>query len=127
MACCEQKYGAKAGAPIDRLVATVSMYADAVRRVGQNCDAPVVDLWTDGEAAVGAHAADFSDGLHLGSSGNRKVFAKLQQTIRNEFSKGGAASQMLPDDDPTTGSPHMPMQFPYWANASVEKIQTWSW
>ena len=123
----------KEGEPLNRTVAGVQPYAEAVRRVGVALSAPVVDLWAAPDP-IGADGADFVDGLHLDVGGNKKLFERLQATIRELCAADRCGAEqsvaprdlLLPDDGPG-GSPYMPMQFPYWAAAEVPDIKSWNW
>ena len=53
----------------------VAPYADSVRSIASDKGLPLVDLWSGPDALT---ADDLHDGLHLGPTGNAKLFRKLR-------------------------------------------------
>ena len=107
--------------------ARMALYADKVREIGKARDLPVVDLWEE-SGAGSVTADDTHDGLHFNTSGNNKVFQKIQSCIRDVY-------PTLAPDDNDQGLPNVPMHFPYWAGlanlpdaaGSRELIEKWDW
>jgi lysophospholipase L1-like esterase len=61
----------------------VAQYASVVREVGVALNVPVADLWSGAFALD--KAVDFSDGLHLSTSGNEKVYNVVMSVINKYF------------------------------------------
>mmetsp|Transcript_11111 Transcript_11111/g.18162 ORF Transcript_11111/g.18162 Transcript_11111/m.18162 type:complete len:280 (+) Transcript_11111:29-868(+) len=85
-------------------------YAQATREVGEAMEVKVLDLWQTGEHASGIVAeaittADLSDGIHLGPSGNEKVYTGLRALISTSF------PELVPADPctPTVTPPSLPI------------------
>jgi len=104
----------------------VSVYIDAVRELYRDekergAITGLVDLGD-------LQASDMRDGLHFNSSGNAKVFARLQQVVRESF------PLLCPDDETAPGVSNLSAHFPpsqAFAGLSLEEaeelISSWAW
>ena len=118
----------------------VAQYATALREVGVTLHVPVVDLW-QGDIAFDLHhpvpavsssttppvpvpgnddGNDFSDGLHLSRSGNRKVYTGVMNVITESYPNS------LPDPEV--------LHFPSWkemagkpAAETRDILRSWKW
>ena len=82
-----QKYGSKATGQLERSLENAGIYAAACAAVATAVGAPLVDLWTEMQAARpdGSWTEFLSDGLHLSSSGQQFTGEALIRAIESEW------------------------------------------
>jgi lysophospholipase L1-like esterase len=85
----------------ERTLAKAKKYADIVRNIALELDAPLVDLWNVPYPFIDE---DLDDGLHLSPSGNTKVYLALRGTIERSL------PSLVPEA--------MKTRFPLWSELS---------
>lgn len=68
----------------NRDINVTSMYAAAIREISAEKSVPMVDLWPPAEHGMDIKV-DLSDGIHLSSTGNRKVELGVLATIKQSY------------------------------------------
>jgi isoamyl acetate esterase len=99
----------------DRCNDRARQYGDIVKKVALTCGDPyiaVVDVWEllDGDHDLKTRAQYLSDGLHLNTAGNRKVYQGIMECLRNNF------PHLLPMEDGNGkyGTTGIPMEEKLW-------------
>ena len=91
----------------------------------------LIDTWESNEFGCGKEGvvlSDLNDGLHLGSSGNGKIFSMIQGCVRMN------SKHLAPDDD-EQGQPTVKLHLPYWGELAAcegegetkNMIDGWTW
>lgn len=97
---------------------SVRKYADIIIDLGRTCTVDVLDLWN---GAQKIEKKDLVDGLHLNSTGNKKIFEGITQIITTKYPHLGSTST------------DMITHYPDWKSLSSNEdesnaiLESWSW
>ena len=96
----------------------VTKYANVIREISQTNNTLLVDLWISSYGVDGIKQEDLSDGLHLASSGNQKVYEKVKGLLLDKH------PELVPDTNESVllFQTHFPLRQELLDLASTEDI-----